>query len=226
MQGPAIPLHSARTGLIIGLALLSGAFGSGCVSPFGDADLPDCPEGVELEVSELTLSQGQSKSIRVIGNPTDCRLHGYVDDPLIVSSNPTHPSYVTALEVGQTTLHVVRGYEPNRWEDTCLITVIANPVAAMTLSADSLTVRVGYYRSLFARLTDADGRSLEAAAAVAWVSSDTTIAAVTSFDFTRGRVRGVRPGMAVVTGTYVVPGTEGLSFSDSSFVEIFAAGVR
>lgn len=118
----------------------------------------------------------------------------------------TSSGLVTALAVGNTTITATSGGVIGQF----LLTVVAVPVAQVTVSPASFTLYAGATRQLVATTRSATGATLDGRV-VTWSSLSSSTATVSA----SGLVTGVSPGATLITAT-----SEGISALSSVTVQI------
>lgn len=142
-------------------------------------------ESVIIDPTSLTLTKGQSESLKVTVYPDDA-----TDKTVVFESSDesvaavSEDGKVTALKSGVATVYAKAGDKSG----TCTVTV-STPVESITLSSDNLVLEVGQSIVLAATVTpdDADDRT------VTWTSSDVSVATVNN-----GTVVAVKEGQAEI----------------------------
>ncbi|MDE6379854.1 MAG: Ig-like domain-containing protein [Muribaculaceae bacterium] len=152
------------------------------------SDLPDV-ESVTLSASSLELKVGQSQTLTATVAPSavaDMPVSWTSSDSQVVT---VEGGVVTAVSIGSATVTASCGGQ----SATCTVSVVRTPVESISLSATSWEGLVGDSFKLTATVLPADATD----PAVAWSSSDATVAKVES----DGTVTALAIGSAVITAT-------------------------
>lgn len=141
--------------------------------------------GVEISPTTATMHVGGTKTLKGTTNPSNLTLTWKSSDTSIVTVSSS--GKVTAKKAGTATITASFKYKNKTYKATCKVTVKTPKV---TLSKTSASVTVG--NSL--TLTETHSPSN---ASVAWKSSDTSVATVSS----SGKVVGKKAGTATITAS-------------------------
>lgn len=200
------------------------------VDPNAEIDSPEtvCPAGISFVESELTLPLGR-KAFMGLNYPSNCHVTWTVDDQSVLALDGDG-NRVRARRIGQTTVHAFGGYGIDGPEDHCLVTVVPNSIAELTITQHFLEMLEGHYSpsTLMVEMLDGEGRQFYPISEITWSSSDPSVAEIT-FSFINpggwasASVWPRNAGSAVVTASYSGSGADGITFSDSCIVEVVVA---
>lgn len=150
--------------------------------------------GVSVTPKTMTLLVNETGNLSATVTPSNA-----YNKKVSYSSNNTEVAIVntsgvvTGLSVGKATITVTT--EDGSFTDTCIVTVNPVPVSGVSISPKTLSIKVGESGHLSATVLPADAGNKN----VTYLSSDTTVATVTS----DGTVSGVKVGTATITVTTV-----------------------
>ena len=152
-----------------------------------DEALQISPDLIQIiEGDELQLETRVAKSL---GGTLSAALEWQSSDEQVADVDST--GRLVALAEGDATLTVRMG----NYTAFAAATVVKSTVSSIVLSPTSVTLNVGEKETFRATVRDANGRTLSRT--VAWTSSDTSIATITS----SGQVTTRRPGFSVISAS-------------------------
>lgn len=160
--------------------------------------------GVELDKSELTLSEGEAATLTASISPDDAANKAVTWSTSDANVATVENGVVTAMGVGTATITVTT--EDGGFSDTCEVTVLPDtiPVTGVELDKTKLTLRNGQITALAATVKPDDATNK----AVTWSTSNAAVVTVKD-----GVVIAVGEGTATITVT-----TEDGGFTDSCVV--------
>ncbi len=223
--------------LVLGFLLLAMAScggKDGCTTSLDEPETQpisvDCPDGMELGVTEMTLAQGRQASVIVVGGHTSCPVTWSVDNDGVLGLQifNSQGGVLTARSVGQTIIHAFRGEDLNGPEATCTVTILANTFSNLIIAPDSLTMNAHNDTAgeiLLLQIFDSDGQLVQPLEDVFWTSSDTTVVSIYPVMQQGSQliVLGGDPGQATITALYSGPCVEGEALRDSCLVNVIEA---
>lgn len=194
----------SATGVVTGIAPGAVTITATSEGVSGTAALTIVPSAIaSVAVAPASASVKVGDKVTLTATVRDASGAVVTDRPVTwVSSNTSvatvsETGSVTANAVGSATISAMAGGKTG----SATLTVTAVPVASVTVSPPSLTVSPGQAATLTATVADASGGTLTGRA-VAWTSSNTSVATVSA----AGVVTAIAPGSATITAT-----SEGMS---------------
>lgn len=149
-------------------------------------------QSVSLDKTQLSLMLGEKQTLHATFSPTNATNKNVTwtsSDPNVASVDPN--GEVEALKLGTATITVVT--EDGEKNASCIVTVEPIPATSIILNKTSLTLLVGSSETLTATVSPSNATNKN----VAWSSSDTDVATVSS----DGTVTAVGVGSTVITAT-------------------------
>ncbi len=156
-----------------------------------EADGPIKVESVSLDKKNITLTEGESHTLKAVVMPADAENKSVTWNSANTSvATVTSDGKVTAIAAGATTI-TVKSVDGEK-SDACAVTVNAKiyPVESVALDQNSVTITAGETINLTATISPDNATNK----AVNWSTSDASVATVTE-----GVVTAIAPGTATIT---------------------------
>lgn len=184
--------------LVLVTTCVFGTFSStGCDGFFlSDSDLSSVsisPRNVFL--SEGAVMQLYATGTTIGGNSTDENANATWSSSNVTTATVGSNGSVTAISSEGTISSTAITVRARQKTDTTTVAVTTSPLVSLVVTPSSASITKGYTRQLLAIATLSDNNSVNVTSYVAWTSSDTSIATVSS----TGKVTALATGNCTIT---------------------------